>query len=176
VNGLMKSDPLHDGAFPESRPILPCAARTASELGVLVMGESENAGGARGRHPWQGNIAQRTGLTISRNMGSVRQNSVRISLRDPPLSSRHDRSLSWRRLRSDRRCGARRLSPVNGPRSTSTATVPGVIVIENANADYGVTVNLLALVAVPPEVVTAMVPVIAPVGTRASTSVSLITW
>ena len=44
----MKSDPLHDGAFPESRPILPCAARTASELGVLVMGESENAGGRAG--------------------------------------------------------------------------------------------------------------------------------
>jgi methylmalonyl-CoA mutase cobalamin-binding subunit len=53
---------------------------------------------------------------------------------------------------------------------------PGVIVIETANADYGVTVNLLALVAVPPEVVTAMVPVIAPVGTNASTSVSLMTW
>jgi hypothetical protein len=69
----------------------------------------------------------------------------------------------------------RRLSPVNGPRSTSTATIPGVIVMENANADYGVTVNLLALVAVPPEVVTAMVPGIAPGGTKASTSVSVIT-
>ncbi len=64
---------------------------------------------------------------------------------------------------------------MNGPRSTSTATVPGVIVMENANADYGVTVNLPALVAVPPEVVTAMVPVIAPGGTKASTSMSLIT-
>jgi hypothetical protein len=53
---------------------------------------------------------------------------------------------------------------------------PGVIVTETANADYCVTVNLPVLVAVPAEVVTAMVPVIAPVGTNASTSVSLMTW
>jgi len=42
-------------------------------------------------------------------------------------------------------------------------------------AAYGVTVKLLALVPVPPAVVTAMGPVTAPVGTSASTVVSLIT-
>src|SRR6266436_8341259 len=41
---------------------------------------------------------------------------------------------------------------------------------------YGVTVKLVALVPVPPGVVTAMGPVTAPVGTSASTCVSEITW
>src|SRR5260221_13404570 len=41
---------------------------------------------------------------------------------------------------------------------------------------YGVTVKLVALVPVPPGVVTAMGPVTAPVGTSASTCVSDITW
>jgi hypothetical protein len=41
---------------------------------------------------------------------------------------------------------------------------------------YGVTVNLLVLVAVPAAVVTATGPVTAPEGTSASTLVSLITW
>ena len=40
---------------------------------------------------------------------------------------------------------------------------------------YGVTVKLVELVAVPPGVVTAILPVIAPFGTSASTCASLIT-
>ncbi len=42
--------------------------------------------------------------------------------------------------------------------------------------DYGVTVKLVALVPVPPGVVTVMWPVTAPAGTSASTSVSVMTW
>ena len=45
-----------------------------------------------------------------------------------------------------------------------------------ARANYGVTVKLVALVPVPPGVVTAIGPVTAPVGTSASTCVSWITW
>ena len=41
---------------------------------------------------------------------------------------------------------------------------------------YGLTVKLVALVAVPPGAVTAIFPVAAPEGTSASTLVSLITW
>jgi hypothetical protein len=46
---------------------------------------------------------------------------------------------------------------------------------ESETAAYGVTLKLFVLVPVPPAVVTAMGPVTAPVGTSASTVVSLIT-
>jgi hypothetical protein len=43
----MKSHPGARWSLTEYRPILPCAARAASELGVLGRCGSENAGGRR---------------------------------------------------------------------------------------------------------------------------------
>jgi hypothetical protein len=95
ANGLMKSQPVHDGASRRTGRFFRAPRGQRPHWECWLWANLRTPGGrARGRHRLHGNFAQRTGLTISRNMGSVRQNSVRISLRDLPLSSRNDRSLS----------------------------------------------------------------------------------